>query len=52
LIFLIIAFRKKFKNVIIFTFLECFGQEHKFAICFNFFLRYNFQSTFDGILFK
>jgi hypothetical protein len=36
LILLIISFRKKFKNVMMFTFLELFGQEHKFAICFSF----------------
>ncbi len=28
--FLIIAFRKKFKNVILVSFLKLFGHEHKF----------------------
>lgn len=38
LMYLIIAIRKKFKNVPMFPFLECFGEEHKFETCFEIFL--------------
>lgn len=36
--FLIIAIRKKLKNVPMLIFLECFGKEHKFEIGFEIFL--------------
>lgn len=35
--FLIITIRKKFKNVPMFIFLECFNEEHKFETCFEIF---------------
>jgi hypothetical protein len=38
--FLIIAFRIFFRNVMLVSFFEFFGQKHKFEICFeNFFLK-------------
>jgi hypothetical protein len=33
--FLIISFRKSFRNVMVFPFLELFGEKHKFETCFG-----------------
>jgi hypothetical protein len=37
--FLIIAFKKSFKNITLVPFVEFFGQEHKFETWFEIFLR-------------
>jgi hypothetical protein len=55
--FLIIAFRKSFKNVALVFFLELYGQKHKFESWFEIFLMIFFakvirKSLFLGIYFK
>ncbi len=49
--FLIIAFRKSFKNVTLVIFLELFGQEQKFETCFEIFLGIFFSNVILKSLF-